>query len=131
MAMLIAWQALNKLAKQAGQSLLRRLPRGRTGHHYPRPTAGPLPQSPDNCYRGRDLLPNEDIVRLGEGTWIHAAGEFADEKGEARRAAVSIGPEHGTVGSDHVTEAAKEAVKGAGFDLLLVLGFAFDAPRPA
>lgn len=61
------------------------------------------------------------------GTWIHAAGEFADEKSEARRAAVSIGPEHGTVGSDHVTEAAKEAVKGVGFDLLLVLGFAFDA----
>jgi adenine-specific DNA-methyltransferase len=61
------------------------------------------------------------------GTWIHAAGEFTDEKGEARRVAVSIGPEHGTVGSDDVTEAAKEAVKGLGFDLLLVLGFAFDA----
>jgi adenine-specific DNA-methyltransferase len=61
------------------------------------------------------------------GTWIHAAGEYSDEKGEARRVAVSIGPEHGTVGADDVTEAAKEAVKGVGFDVLLVLGFAFDA----
>ena len=61
------------------------------------------------------------------GTWIHAAGEFTDEKGQARRVGVSIGPEHGTVGADHVTEAAKEAVKGVGFDLRLVLGFAFDA----
>lgn len=61
------------------------------------------------------------------GTWIHAVGEFTDEKGETRRVAVSIGPEHGTVGSDNVTEAAKEAVKGVGFDLLLILGFAFDA----
>ncbi|NUP90468.1 MAG: hypothetical protein HUU25_11725 [Candidatus Sumerlaeia bacterium] len=41
--------------------------------------------------------------------------------------AVSIGPEHGTVGSEQVKEAAKEAMKGAGFDLLVVLGFAFDA----
>jgi adenine-specific DNA-methyltransferase len=61
------------------------------------------------------------------GTWVHAMGEFSDEKGETRRVGVSIGPEHGTVGSDHVTEAAKEAVKGVGFDLLLILGFAFDA----
>ena len=41
--------------------------------------------------------------------------------------AVSLGPEYGTVGSDQVREAAKEAVKGVGFDLLLVCGFAFDA----
>ena len=40
--------------------------------------------------------------------------------------AVSIGPEHGTVGPQQVKEAAKEAVQGVGFDLLLVCGFAFD-----
>lgn len=40
--------------------------------------------------------------------------------------AVCIGPEHGTVGPDLVRESAKEAVKGAGFDLLYVCGFAFD-----
>ena len=40
--------------------------------------------------------------------------------------AVSIGPEHGTVGPQQVKEAAKEAVKGIGFDILIVCGFAFD-----
>ena len=40
--------------------------------------------------------------------------------------AVSIGPEHGTVGPEQVKEAAKEAVQGVGFDLLVVCGFAFD-----
>ncbi len=59
------------------------------------------------------------------GLWIHAAGEYA-EGDKTRRAAISIGPEHGTVGPDQVKEAAKEAVQGIGFDLLLVLGFAFD-----
>jgi adenine-specific DNA-methyltransferase len=43
-----------------------------------------------------------------------------------RRVAVCIGPEHGTVGPELVKEAAKEAVQGIGFDLLLVCGFAFD-----
>src|SRR5208337_2726505 len=37
-----------------------------------------------------------------------------------------LGPEHGTVGPELVKEAAKEAVKGIGFDLLIVCGFAFD-----
>ncbi|MBI3404945.1 MAG: site-specific DNA-methyltransferase, partial [Acidobacteria bacterium] len=59
------------------------------------------------------------------GVWIHAAGEFT-EGGKSRRVAVSIGPEHGTVGPDLVKEAAKEAVQGVGFDMLLVCGFAFD-----
>ena len=43
-----------------------------------------------------------------------------------RRVAVSIGPEHGTVGPQQVKEAAKEAVQGVGFDMLIVCGFAFD-----
>jgi adenine-specific DNA-methyltransferase len=73
------------------------------------------------------------------GTWIHAAGEYTEkeDEGEAgassrtpraktRRVAVSIGPEHGTVGPEQVKEAAKEAVQGVGFDLLVVCGFAFD-----
>jgi len=37
-----------------------------------------------------------------------------------------IGPEHGTVGPQLVKEAAKEAVKGIGFDTLIVCGFSFD-----
>jgi very-short-patch-repair endonuclease len=60
------------------------------------------------------------------GTWLHAAGEFTEKDGRQRRAAVCIGPEHGTVDRDLLKEAAKEAVKGVGFDLLLVCGFAFD-----
>ena len=40
---------------------------------------------------------------------------------------MSVGPEHGTVGPTHIKEAAKEAVRGVGFDILVVCGFAFDA----
>ena len=60
------------------------------------------------------------------GTWLHATGEYNDAAGKPRRVAVSIGPEHGTVGPQQVKEAAKEAVQGIGFDLLVVCGFAFD-----
>ena len=60
------------------------------------------------------------------GVWLHAAGEYRDASGKARRVAVSIGPEHGTVGPQQVKEAAKEAVQGVGFDMLIVCGFAFD-----
>lgn len=61
------------------------------------------------------------------GQWIQAEGHYTEKDGKPRRAAISIGPEHGTVGPEQVKEAAKEAVRGAGFDLLIVLGFAFDA----
>jgi adenine-specific DNA-methyltransferase len=61
------------------------------------------------------------------GRWIQAAGEFSDKGGTTRRVAVSLGPEHGTVGSEQVKEAAKEALEGRGFDILVVCGFAFDA----
>jgi len=60
------------------------------------------------------------------GAWIHAAGEYIEKDGKSRRVAVSIGPEHGTVGPEQVKEAAKEAVTGIGFDVLIVCGFAFD-----
>ncbi|MBI5840941.1 MAG: site-specific DNA-methyltransferase [Chloroflexi bacterium] len=72
------------------------------------------------------------------GVWIHAIGEYiefspsptgrgAGGEGEVtRRAAISIGPELGTVSAEQIKEAAKEAVRGVGFDLLIVCGFAFD-----
>ncbi|MFH0937859.1 MAG: site-specific DNA-methyltransferase [Planctomycetota bacterium] len=60
------------------------------------------------------------------GVWLHAAGEYTDADGKTRRVAVSIGPEHGTVGPQQVKEAAKEAVQGVSFDVLIVCGFAFD-----
>ncbi len=61
------------------------------------------------------------------GTWLHASGEYTEKGGKVKRVAVCIGPEHGTVGPDLVKEAAKEAIRGVGFDLLIVCGFAFDA----
>ena len=60
------------------------------------------------------------------GTWLHAVGEYQEKEGVTKRAAVCIGPEHGTVSPDLIKDAAKEAVQGVGFDLLVVLGFAFD-----
>jgi adenine-specific DNA-methyltransferase len=60
------------------------------------------------------------------GVWLHAKGEYTDANGKSRRVAVSIGPEYGTVGPQQVKEAAKEAVRGVGFDTLVVCGFAFD-----
>jgi len=67
-----------------------------------------------------------DRLEAHAGEWIHATGDYTEKGGKARRVAVSIGPEHGTVSPEQVKEAAKEAVKGVGFDLLIVCGFAFD-----
>ena len=84
-----------------------------------------------------------DSLEPFAGTWIHAVGTYPEravrssvftrsgppEGGtpneKIRRAAVCIGPEHGTVGPDLVKEAVKEAVQGVGFDILIVCGFAF------
>jgi len=67
-----------------------------------------------------------DRLEVRAGVWIHAEGEYTEKDGKSRRVAVCIGPEHGTVGPELVREAAKEAVQGIGYDLLLVCGFAFD-----
>ena len=56
-----------------------------------------------------------DMLEPFAGEWLHASGEFTDANGDA----ICIGPEL-------VKEAAKEALRGVGFDLLYVLGFAFD-----
>jgi len=67
-----------------------------------------------------------DTLDSYAGQWIHAVGNYTDTDGKTKRAAISIGPEHGTVGPLQVKEAAKEAVLGVGFDMLIVGGFAFD-----
>lgn len=59
------------------------------------------------------------------GTYINAEGEYYENE-VTKRVAICIGPENGTVGTELVKEAAKESVKGIGFDLLIVCGFAFD-----
>ena len=60
------------------------------------------------------------------GEWVHATGECTGSDGTTKRVAVSLGPEFGTVGPQQVKEAAKEAVRGLGHDILIVCGFAFD-----
>lgn len=67
-----------------------------------------------------------DTLAPFAGKWLQAAGTFTDADGKTKRVAVTIGPEQGTVGPMQVKEAAKEAVQGIGFDILLVCGFAFD-----
>ncbi len=67
-----------------------------------------------------------DRIEPFAGTWIHAIGEYSEKDGTAKRAAISIGPELGTVSPEQVKEAAKEALRGVGFDPLIVCGFAFD-----
>ncbi len=67
-----------------------------------------------------------DTLNPYPGTWLQGTGEYTDSEGNHKRVAISIGPEHGTVGPKQVNEAAKEAVQGIGYDLLLVCGFAFD-----
>ena len=67
-----------------------------------------------------------DRLESYAGAWLHAEGDYTGADGQSRRVAVSIGPEHGTVGPQQVKEAAKEAVQGLGFDVLVVGGFAFD-----
>jgi adenine-specific DNA-methyltransferase len=67
-----------------------------------------------------------DTLAPFAGEWIHAEGTYTEADGKSRRAAVCIGPEHGTVGAELIKEAAKEAVRGVGFDILIVCGFAFD-----
>ena len=47
--------------------------------------------------------------------------------GTPQRVAVSVGPQYGTVSADWVKDAAREALKGRGFDMLVICGFAFDA----
>jgi adenine-specific DNA-methyltransferase len=68
-----------------------------------------------------------NFIRLESyaGSYLQASGEYQAGTG-SKRVAVCIGPEHGTVTADLIREAAKEAMQGIGFDLLVVLGFAFD-----
>jgi adenine-specific DNA-methyltransferase len=71
-----------------------------------------------------------DTLEPFAGRYIQGAGDFTDKDGNVKRVAVSIGPEHGTVGKDLLREAAKEARRGEGFDMVVVCGFAFDPAVP-
>jgi adenine-specific DNA-methyltransferase len=78
-----------------------------------------------NTFKGERIV--FDRLEPFPGKWINAEGEYTDAEGTVRRMAVTIGPEHGTVGPEQVKKAALEAVRGIPFDILVVCGFAFDA----
>ena len=61
------------------------------------------------------------------GRFIQAEGiRKGGEEGTPQRIGVSVGPQFGTVDPEWIRQAAREATRGMGFDLLLVCGFAFD-----
>ncbi|HJW75387.1 MAG TPA: site-specific DNA-methyltransferase [Thermoleophilia bacterium] len=76
-----------------------------------------------NAYRNERLI--FDRIEPYAGTYVQAVGEYTDVAGVTQRAAISIGPEYGTVDSTWIKEAAKEARKGEGFPMLVVCAFAF------
>jgi adenine-specific DNA-methyltransferase len=76
-----------------------------------------------NTYKNERLV--FERIEPYAGTYVQAVGEYTDAAGKSQRAAISIGPEYGTVDAEWVKEAAKEARKGEGFPMLVVCAFAF------
>jgi adenine-specific DNA-methyltransferase len=62
------------------------------------------------------------------GDHIQAIGQRDSETDEeaARRIAIAIGPQYGTVSPSYVKKAAREAIEADDVGLLAILGFAFD-----
>jgi adenine-specific DNA-methyltransferase len=61
------------------------------------------------------------------GTYIQAIGDrTADSDDSARRVAVAIGPQYGTVSPSFIKNAAREAIAAPDVDLLAILAFAYD-----
>lgn len=67
-----------------------------------------------------------ESLEVWPGKYVHAQGVFEDDLGQKQRAAITIGPEFGTVQRSDIVKAAREAADGA-FDLLIVCAFNFDA----
>jgi len=77
----------------------------------------------DNRIKGERL--RFETLEPYPGTWLQAEGVYREGE-HSKRAAIALGPEYGTVGAELIRDAAVEAAQ-AGFDLLVVCGFAFDA----
>lgn len=76
--------------------------------------------------RKNERLEFESLIPFA-GELINAEGiQKVSEDSAPRRIAVSIGPQYGTVDPEWIRRAAREALKGLGFDLLIVCAFAFD-----
>jgi len=71
-----------------------------------------------------------DALDSYASAYIQAVGlrEDVDESvdGTPRKVGISIGPQYGTVGPSFIKDAAREANRAGGIDLLCVLAFAFD-----
>lgn len=66
------------------------------------------------------------------GRLVHAEGARRNGgDGSPLRIGVSVGPQYGTVDAEWIKDAAREALRGVGFDLLLVCAFSFDAHASA
>ncbi|WP_375423330.1 site-specific DNA-methyltransferase [uncultured Friedmanniella sp.] len=59
------------------------------------------------------------------GAYLQAIGVQDDESGS--RIGIAIGPQYGTVSQGIIKNAAREAIRAGNVDLVVVLGFAFDA----
>jgi adenine-specific DNA-methyltransferase len=79
-----------------------------------------------NTFKG-ERLEFDSLEPLPSNGSLQASGTMTESDGGVRTVAVAIGPEHGTVSPDMVKDAAREALKGAGFDLLVYCGFAYEA----
>jgi adenine-specific DNA-methyltransferase len=76
--------------------------------------------------RKKERLEFESLVPY-PGEHIQAEGIRKNgTEGTPQRIAISIGPQFGTVSPEFIRDAAREATRGYGFDLLLVCAFAFD-----
>ncbi len=72
MAMLIAWQTLNKVASPRRPALRQAVPHRHARHHHPRPAPGAAARDdPGNYYDLRDLVPADLKGGLGTGADRH------------------------------------------------------------
>lgn len=76
--------------------------------------------------RRKERLQFESLTPF-PGKHIQAEGiRKGSEEGTPQRIGVAIGPQYGTVNPNFIRDAAREAIQGMGFDLLIVCAFAFD-----
>ena len=69
---------------------------------------------------------NERLMFTDLTPWTHGAHiQFIGHYSDGKKAAVCVGPQYGTVSKSLLVEAVREAVDY--FDMLVILGFAFDA----
>nr|WP_308800992.1 site-specific DNA-methyltransferase [Actinomadura sp. K4S16] len=76
--------------------------------------------------RKKERLEFESLAPYA-GELIHAQGIRKNgQEGTPQRIGVSIGPQYGSVDPEWIRRAARDAIRGMGFDLLIICAFAFD-----